>query len=57
MRLQVLSEVLSIRLQESSRINSDKSCKERTTEGFEIMYYQQGKKKQKNLQITEWEER
>lgn len=38
MRLHALSEVPSIRLQESAGMNPDRSCKARMTEGFGILH-------------------
>lgn len=41
----------SIRLHKSDGINSESSSKERITEGFVILNYQEGKEEQK-LQMT-----
>lgn len=46
-RLHALSKISSIRLQKSDGMNSDSSCKERMTEGFGILNYQEGKEEQK----------
>lgn len=47
MRLHALLKISSIRLQKSDGINSDSSCKERMTEEFGILNYQEGKEEQK----------